>query len=252
MRKINEIFYSIQGEGHHTGVPSVFVRFSGCNLRCPFCDTNHEEGELLSDDEIIRRVNQFPQARWIVLTGGEPSLWIDGAFVRKLKQSTGKLIAIETNGTNMVPNEIDWITVSPKAGISTVIAESDVTGQTDNPVLTDSYQTPEEWIDNISVRPNNPIGGMESGPTEIDGKDTPRRGIRLPIASELKVVDVGQNLDWYFRSPWVGRVTIFYLQPCYDPDPAQCALNLARTVARVLANPKWRLSLQTHRYIGIK
>ena len=80
MRKINEIFYSLQGEGFHTGTPAVFVRFSGCNLKCSFCDTNHEEGQWMSDEEIIRKVVCYP-ARMVVLTGGEPGLWIDEAFV---------------------------------------------------------------------------------------------------------------------------------------------------------------------------
>ena len=53
MRKINEIFYSLQGEGYHTGTPAVFIRFSGCNLKCSFCDTQHEAGTLMTDDEII-------------------------------------------------------------------------------------------------------------------------------------------------------------------------------------------------------
>ena len=53
MRKINEIFYSLQGEGYHTGTPAIFVRFSGCNLKCDFCDTQHEEGKMMTDDEII-------------------------------------------------------------------------------------------------------------------------------------------------------------------------------------------------------
>ena len=53
MRKINKIFYSLQGEGYHTGTPAVFVRFSGCNLKCSFCDTRHEEGTMMTDEEII-------------------------------------------------------------------------------------------------------------------------------------------------------------------------------------------------------
>ena len=75
MRKINEIFYSLQGEGYHTGTPAIFVRFSGCNLKCDFCDTQHEEGKMMTDDEIIAEVKKYP-AVTVVLTGGEPSLWI--------------------------------------------------------------------------------------------------------------------------------------------------------------------------------
>ena len=60
MRKINEIFYSLQGEGFHTGTPAVFIRFSGCNLKCSFCDTQHEEGVLMSDEEILDAVGEYP------------------------------------------------------------------------------------------------------------------------------------------------------------------------------------------------
>lgn len=59
MRKINEIFYSLQGEGYHTGTPAIFVRFSGCNLKCDFCDTQHEEGKMMTDDEIIAEVKKI-------------------------------------------------------------------------------------------------------------------------------------------------------------------------------------------------
>lgn len=115
MYRINEIFYSLQGEGYHSGTPAVFVRFSGCNLRCFFCDTQHQVGERLSLQEIVDEVNKYPIAQLVVLTGGEPSLFIDGAFVAELKQKTGKRIAIETNGTRLLPNNLDWVTFSPKA-----------------------------------------------------------------------------------------------------------------------------------------
>lgn len=113
MRKINEIFYSLQGEGHHTGFPAVFIRFSGCNLKCPFCDTKHDDGVFMEDEDIVRAVNLY-SADWIILTGGEPSLFIDREFIYLLKRSTGKKVAIETNGTCEVPDNIDWVTVSPK------------------------------------------------------------------------------------------------------------------------------------------
>ncbi|MBQ8958773.1 MAG: radical SAM protein [Bacteroidales bacterium] len=115
MYKINEIFYSLQGEGFHSGTPVVFVRFSGCNLHCAFCDTQHQEGTMMSLQEIVDEVNKFSLAPLVVLTGGEPSLFIDEAFVAELKQKTGKKIAIETNGTRPLPTNLDWVTLSPKA-----------------------------------------------------------------------------------------------------------------------------------------
>ena len=115
MYKINEIFYSLQGEGFHTGTPAVFVRFSGCNLRCAFCDTQHQEGQRMSLQEIVDEVNKYPVAPLVVLTGGEPSLFIDEAFVAELKKKTKKEIAIETNGTRPLPNNLDWVTLSPKS-----------------------------------------------------------------------------------------------------------------------------------------
>ena len=114
--KINEIFYSLQGEGFHTGVPSVFVRFSGCNLACSFCDTAHTSGTMMTAQEIADAINAYPQAPLIVLTGGEPSLFVTDEFISYLKTATGKRIAMETNGTHAVPSNIDWVTLSPKTG----------------------------------------------------------------------------------------------------------------------------------------
>ena len=112
--KINEIFYSMQGEGFHSGTPAVFVRFSGCNLHCVFCDTQHQYGMMMSMQEIVDEVNKFPEAPLLVLTGGEPSLYIDETFVVALKSATGKIVAIETNGTRPLPDSLDWVTFSPK------------------------------------------------------------------------------------------------------------------------------------------
>lgn len=112
MKKVNEIFYSLQGEGYHTGTPAVFIRFSGCNLRCPFCDTQHEEGVWMSDGEILKEVEKHP-ATMVILTGGEPSLQIDSALISLLHRA-GKYICIETNGTHPLPEGIDWVTCSPK------------------------------------------------------------------------------------------------------------------------------------------
>lgn len=112
MKKINEIFYSLQGEGHHAGTPAVFIRFSGCNLRCPFCDTMHQDGKMMSDEEIAGEAVKYP-AEWIILTGGEPTLQLDKKLLDTLKK-TGKKIAMETNGTRPVPKGVDFVTLSPK------------------------------------------------------------------------------------------------------------------------------------------
>ena len=114
--KINEVFYSLQGEGYNTGTASVFIRFSGCNLQCGFCDTRHEEGSFMTIDHIVAQVMKYPRSPLIVLTGGEPSLFIDEAFIDTLKSATHMKIAVETNGTHHLPEGIDWITLSPKQG----------------------------------------------------------------------------------------------------------------------------------------
>lgn len=112
-KKINEIFYSIQGEGYYTGTPAIFVRFSGCNLKCPFCDTSFDSYQEMNDDEIIDEIKQYP-SKFIVLTGGEPGLQIDKQFIDKLKEN-GYYVAVETNGTIDLPDNIDWVTCSPKS-----------------------------------------------------------------------------------------------------------------------------------------
>lgn len=123
MKKINEIFYSLQGEGFHTGTPAIFVRFSGCNLRCNFCDTSHEESILMTDEEIIQKVCDYP-SQVVILTGGEPGLWIDETLI-SLLHAAGKYICIETNGTRVLPESIDWITCSPKEGNPIVLQKID-------------------------------------------------------------------------------------------------------------------------------
>lgn len=111
--KVNEIFYSLQGEGYWTGTPAVFVRLSGCNRACAFCDTDFSAYASMSASEIIAAISAFP-ARHVVLTGGEPALQIDDAFVKALKEA-GFYVQIETNGSLPVPDSIDWVTCSPKA-----------------------------------------------------------------------------------------------------------------------------------------
>lgn len=195
MYPVNEIFYSLQGEGFNTGIASVFIRFSGCNLRCAFCDTEHESHAMMSVPHIVDEVMKHPEAPLIVLTGGEPSLYVDEPLLKALRL-TGKKIAIETNGTRQLPAGIDWVTLSPKLGFP----------------------------------------GGDAQPCVIDHCD------------ELKVVYLGQDLSQYDFIAASHR----FLQPCYVDNEQQRSRNLRQCVEVVLRNPRWRLSLQVHRQLGIK
>jgi len=135
---VKEIFYTLQGEGANAGRPAVFCRFSGCNLWsgreadrataiCQFCDTDFigtngpGGGKFFSASALADGINQqwpanFPNAKkFVVCTGGEPLLQIDNDLIDAL-HSHHFQIAVETNGTQIAPNGLDWICVSPKAG----------------------------------------------------------------------------------------------------------------------------------------
>ena len=123
MYRVNEIFYSLQGEGKNTGKPAVFVRFSGCNLSCDFCDTDFRKYTEMSAEEIASEVQKYP-AKLVVLTGGEPALQVDKTLVDAL-HAVNKVLAIETNGTKLLPEGIDHVTVSPKESGKLALFEAD-------------------------------------------------------------------------------------------------------------------------------
>lgn len=109
---VNEIFYSLQGEGGRTGQASIFIRLAKCNLTCSFCDTDFERGVKMTTDELLRKIEPYG-CKWIIWTGGEPTLQLNDVVVALFKEK-GYLQAIETNGTRRVPMGIDYITCSPK------------------------------------------------------------------------------------------------------------------------------------------
>ena len=111
--RVNETFVSLQGEGFFSGTPAFFLRFSGCNLQCPFCDTQHQTFTEMSEDDIVQEANRY-KPRHIVITGGEPALQLTQSFVDKLHE-VGFFIQVETNGTLPLPEGIDWVTASPKS-----------------------------------------------------------------------------------------------------------------------------------------
>lgn len=121
--KIAEIFYSIQGEGSLVGVPSVFVRTSGCNLRCSWCDTPYTswnpQGTDLSLDAIVEQVSGYRAARHVVLTGGEPMIAPGIVELSQRFRALGMHITVETAGTVLAPVACDLMSISPKLSNST-------------------------------------------------------------------------------------------------------------------------------------
>ncbi len=179
---VNEIFYSLQGEGYFTGTPAVFLRMARCNRRCSFCDTDFSDSTDMTLQEMLQAVAAFP-ARHVVVTGGEPLLQLDDALIDALHLA-GFFIQVETNGTLPVPPGVDWVTCSPK--------------------------------------------------------DPPLAVNRI---DELKIVYQGQDVEAIASSQ--PPATHYFLQPLSGG-------NIPETVAYILANPYWRLSLQTHKLIDIK
>ena len=206
--RIKEIYFTQQGEGKNTGKNFVFVRFSGCNLWsgkeknresaiCKFCDTDFYgvdgvNGGIYEAKELVRMIKSL----WMVdsspvsavLTGGEPLLQLDDELIQELKKED-IYIAIETNGTLLAPDGIDWICMSPKAG------------------------------------------------TEI----------KLRSGSEIKVVYPQKDLDPDKFSDL--DFENFFIQPM---DSKELESNIAKSIKFCMDNPKWRLSLQTHKILGIR
>ena len=206
---VKEIFYTLQGEGANTGRPAVFCRFAGCNLWsgreadraeavCRFCDTDFVGtdapggGRFAAAEDLARAVRRaWPAAtaspRFVVCTGGEPLLQLDGALVGAL-HAEGFAIAVETNGTCTAPGGLDWICISPKAGAPLALSAGD------------------------ELKLVFPQAGI--APEDFEA---------LP-----------------FRH--------FFLQPMDGPERAR---NTALAIDFCLAHPRWRLSLQTHKLLGI-
>ena len=206
---VKEIFYTLQGEGANTGRPAVFCRFAGCNLWsgreadraeavCRFCDTDFVGtdgpggGRFATAKDLAAAVRRaWPDdtgvPRFVVCTGGEPLLQLDGPLIDAL-HTAGFAVAVETNGTCASPGGLDWICVSPKAGAALALSAGD------------------------ELKLVYPQAGI--APEDFEA---------LP-----------------FRH--------FFLQPMDGPERAR---NTALAIDYCLAHPRWRLSLQTHKLLGI-
>ena len=206
---VKEIFKTLQGEGAHTGRAAVFCRFAGCNLwsgreqdrasaQCRFCDTDFvgvdgTGGGRFADPETLAKAIEAEwggsgERRYVVLTGGEPLLQVDGPLVDAL-HALGFEIGVETNGTQPAPEGLDWICVSPKAGTDLV----------------------------------------------------------LTSGNELKLVYPQDNaLPSQYENLAFDH---FYLQPM---DCEEAAAHTEKAINYCMNNPRWKLSLQTHKTVGIR
>lgn len=227
---ISEIFYSLQGEGSGTGEPSFFIRFFGCNRACPFCDTKQTSSEQMTREDIIERIKEIANEANIaednrywrfVLTGGEPSLQIDEDLVFSLLGSFGsgsaKKIQVETNGTRLeyLPLDILFrvhLTISPKT-------------------LEDALSV-AEWL--------------RSGNAELC------KGAEIKLVSNPLYPndsDLSKTLAIFKDTPEkIG----YFLQPLDTGDKEQNIEEVKKCVQTIKTNPKWRLSLQTHKIINIR
>lgn len=201
------MYYTLQGEGFHSGRAAVFCRFAGCNLWsgreedrndavCKFCDTDFwgtdgVNGGSYTKEELVNKIISLaPKSDtnvFVVCTGGEPALQLDDDLIEEMNEADID-IAIETNGTKPLPIGIDWICVSPKADAELIITNGDELKL----VYPQKENQPEDF-------------------EEMDFKH-------------------------------------FYLQPLDDANKDQ---NTKLCIEYCLANPKWKLSMQTHKVLGI-
>jgi 7-carboxy-7-deazaguanine synthase len=206
--KVKEIYYTLQGEGAHTGRPAVFLRFTGCNLWsgreedrsdaiCQFCDTDFigidgTLGGKYSASELASLVNSlWPEDqnnRYVVCTGGEPMLQLDTDIIDALHAYNFE-IGVETNGTVTPPHGLDWICVSPKANTEVVI----------------------------------------------------KKGNELKLVVRQKGIEPSDFSQWDFEH--------FFLQPMDGPDVIQ---HTKWATQYCLEHPQWKLSIQTHKLLGIR
>lgn len=149
MLNVAELFYSIQGEGTHTGTPAVFVRLAGCNLNCRFCDTDYSVKLFLGVPEILAQVRGLGGAcPMVILTGGEPLAQRESSALIEALRSEGRRVHIESNGTIPVELAADiWLTVSPKERLHPAMA-----ARANEAKLIVDKRVPFEWIEHFPAR----------------------------------------------------------------------------------------------------
>lgn len=162
--KINDIFYSVQAEGFLSGTPSIFIRFSNCNLRCDFCDTEYSSGIEMNISEILNNIEKF-SSKYIIFTGGEPLLQDITELAKKLSDE-GYILGVETNGMFDIQHDyFDWITVSPKNDKIKINKCNEVKCVIGVDEIPNSYGIK---ADHYYISPKNPTHNKEIGTESAD------------------------------------------------------------------------------------
>lgn len=221
--RINHIFYSLQGEGYNAGRAAVFVRFAGCNLHCPFCDTKFDTYTEMSTEEIVTTIlsvigspsntqptiDGFPSKKkpLIVLTGGEPTLQADERLVESLHDLFFE-VAVESNGTMPPPDNIDHLTLSPKS---------------------------PQFCLSLGKPYTKELKLVFTSSAETD--------------LFLQRLNTSHDID---KAVFFDELVGCFLQPCDTGDSMRNADIVSDCVDYIKRHPHWRLSLQTHKLIGIE
>ena len=252
--RINEIFYSLQGEGFWTGTPAVFVRFSGCNLRCPFCDTAHQTFIPMTADDIISACSEASEGSVI---SGTPF-----AALTPAPPIACGVIGDADNLHSTGPSPCPCPGVDRSADGTTLLAS------TQAPIVVLTGGEPGMQVDEALIGALHEAGyrvhietnGTVKLPEGIDWvtlspkEDVPElKGdgeVVLERADEIKVIYAeGEDPARWATFP----ATWHFLQPCdVADDPAQSRRNTKATVEYIKRHPEWRLSLQVHKYLNIR
>lgn len=202
--RIAEIFHSIQGEGLLAGVPSIFIRTSGCNLRCHWCDTPYAswkpEGPEMSVEEILKKLTEW-NCDHIVLTGGEPMIAPDLPELATALKKQKKHITIETAGT-ILPNGIscDLASISPKLSNSTPSPERDPAWAKKHEATRLQPEVIAEWIRKYPFQLKFVVS------SELDLADIKYLLSRLPLVPLHQILLMPEGIDvktLATRSPWL-------------------------------------------------
>lgn len=253
---IKDIFVTLQGEGTRAGTKAVFVRFTGCNLwdghplhrerglgACSlWCDTDFFKGAVISAEEIVAKCEELwpgdvsAPPRWVVLTGGEPCLQVDRELINTFKDA-GWRIAIETNGTEeneAVEQGVDWICIAPKLA------------KDGEPLELALMHAHEIKVVLPGAAPGQP-GWTSTKLLAFEALVTSRfNGVRLFVQPQDPLVD-----------PTLVQETALVRTKALEEEPAQeldeqYKKNVERCLAWVMSNPRWSLSVQTHKYVGLQ